>query len=173
MYTQFKISTNRTLQSYPHHHHHEDMLIACIPLAFSWHPSLCIWNFLFTTLTTHTELIKVFAGQQKCVCMSESIREHHLWIHPYIFISAQHVLFAYLGLLVRWKVSGHTAAILWGAPSRICSKEHAVSLGSSHEAFSYGISLESKVQPYNSTDIATAWKNLFCCIVARKRYTVK
>ena len=38
---------------------------------------------------------------------------------------------------VEWDASAHTAAILWGAASRIFSKQHAVFLCISHLAFSH------------------------------------
>ena len=38
---------------------------------------------------------------------------------------------------------GRTAAVLRGAASRICSKQHTVFLCSSHQAFSQGVSLNS------------------------------
>ena len=44
----------------------------------------------------------------------------------------------------RWMVSCCRAAALWGAASKICSKQHAVFLGSSCVTFSPGVSLKSK-----------------------------
>ena len=45
---------------------------------------------------------------------------------------------------MRWKVRGHTAEVLKGVASRICSKQYAVSSCSSNLTFSPGISLKSK-----------------------------
>ena len=41
-------------------------------------------------------------------------------------------------------VSGHATAVLWDLDSKICSKQHAASLCSSHLAFSLSILLQSR-----------------------------
>ena len=74
---------------------------------------------------------------------SEYIEECHLWIHPYFSSSAQHVLFILLGWFVRWEASGHTAAVLYNANYRICSKQHVAVLCKSNLAFSQSILLKS------------------------------
>ena len=78
----------------------------------------------------------------------------HLWLCPYFPNSAEYIL---LGWFARWVVSGCTTAVLLGASSRICSKQHATPLCSSHLAFSPGISFV--VQLYNSSEMATTQKN--------------
>ena len=51
----------------------------------------------------------------------------------------------YLGRFLRWEVDIRTAALLWDAASRICSKQHAVSLCHFHLFFfSRSIALESR-----------------------------
>ena len=50
-----------------------------------------------------------------------------------------------------------TNAVLRGAASRIGSKQHPVSLCCANLAFSSSI----MVQPYNSTEMDTAWKNSY------------
>ena len=64
-----------------------------------------------------------------------SIGECRLLVRLYFPSSAQHVLLVTLGWFVRWEVSGRTLAVLWSATFRFCSKQHAVSLSSFHQAF--------------------------------------
>ena len=45
---------------------------------------------------------------------------------------------------MRWEVSGRTAAILWDAACKICLKQYATSLCSSHPSFAAIILLEHK-----------------------------
>ena len=71
------------------------------------------------------------------------IEECCLWVCPCFSNSALHVLFVLLGWFVRLEINGHTAAVLWGAASRICSKQPIAFLGSSHLAFSACILLAS------------------------------
>ena len=49
-----------------------------------------------------------------------------------------------LRCFARLEVSGHSIAVLWGATSRICSKQYAASMCSSQLAFSPSILSESK-----------------------------
>ena len=49
---------------------------------------------------------------------------------------------------MRWKSSGSTAAVLWDAASKICSKQDIMYLCSSHIAFSLKIWLESRCCSY-------------------------
>ena len=53
----------------------------------------------------------------------------------------QHVL---LGWFARWKASGRTAAVLWDAPSRICSKQALHNNATCYLTFSAIILLESR-----------------------------
>ena len=46
-----------------------------------------------------------------------------------------HILFVLLEWFVRWEVSGRTAAVLWFVALRICTKQHAAFLSSSHLFF--------------------------------------
>ena len=65
-------------------------------------------------------------------------------VYSYFFSSAMHILFTLLGQ----EVSGHAAAVLLGATSRVCSKQHAAaSLSSYHIVviFSLSILLEFKL----------------------------
>ena len=52
-------------------------------------------------------------------------------------------LFILLGWFLRWEVSVLTIGVLWGVASRICSKQHAAFLWSSHLVFSLCISFVS------------------------------
>ena len=63
--------------------------------------------------------------------------------------------------------SGRTAALLWGAISKISSKQYAASTCSSHWTFSRYFVQAQVVQPYSSTDTATAWKN--SCFISSDR----
>ena len=54
------------------------------------------------------------------------------------------ILFLLLGWIVRWETSGHTDTVLWGAATRISSKQYAVSLCSSKLA-SPNTSLNSSI----------------------------
>ena len=63
-------------------------------------------------------------------------------------------------MFLRGVVSDCTADVLWGAASRIDSKQHEVYLCYFYRAFSPGVSLKSVVvQPCSSTDTATARDN--------------
>ena len=66
--------------------------------------------------------------------------------HEFVLTSpaVPHVFFVFLVEFVRWKVSGQTAVVSWGASSRICSKWHIAFICSSHLASSLHISLVSK-----------------------------
>ena len=69
-----------------------------------------------------------------------TIKRYTFWFHPYFSSSVQHV-FVLLEWFVRWEISGRTAAVLWGAASRICSKQHVTFLCCSHQFFSPCVSL--------------------------------
>ena len=73
----------------------------------------------------------------------QSSRECHLWFYPYFISSVQHVLFFLFGWLMRWVVSGCTAADLLAVASRSCSKQHLAFLHCSHLDFSPCILLVS------------------------------
>ena len=74
--------------------------------------------------------------------------------------SAHHVPFIFLlGWLEWWEVSGCAAAVLLGAVSRICSKQHSASLWISYLAFLLSILLESKW--HSRSVVQTAWKDSF------------
>ena len=45
---------------------------------------------------------------------------------------------------LRWRIRGYIAALLWGATSRICSKQHAAFWWSSHVTFSPDVWFETK-----------------------------
>ena len=64
--------------------------------------------------------------------MQESVGERHLGVHSHFASSVQHILFEWF---LRWEVSDHTIAALWGAASRICPKNHATLLYFSQLAF--------------------------------------
>ena len=68
------------------------------------------------------------------------------------------VSFILIWWFARWEVSGRTVAVLWGTTSKICSKEQAASLCISN-FFSKQFIRVQGVQLYNSTDMATTWKN--------------
>ena len=54
------------------------------------------------------------------------------WVRPCFYSIAEHFLFVFLGWFVRWVVGGRTAVTVYGAASRICWKQHAAYLYSSH-----------------------------------------
>ena len=64
------------------------------------------------------------------------IQGRHLWFRPYFTNCTEHVLLVQLGWFARLKLSDRTAAVLWGALSRICCKLHAASLCISYQAIS-------------------------------------
>ena len=68
-------------------------------------------------------------GEPHLVCLS-------LLLQPY------QACLLHLRWLVRWEVSGHTAAVLKRAASRICSKQLAASSRCSHFAFSPSVSIK-------------------------------
>ena len=81
--------------------------------------------------------------QQVCPCMGVQWRTS-LMSSSLLLQQSQHVMFILFEWFVRWEASGRTAAILLGASSRICSKQHPASLWSFHISFSQSISLKSK-----------------------------
>ena len=97
-------------------------------------------------------------GQHWCVHVLESIEKRHLSVRSNFSSSAQHVLFALLGL-VRWEASGRTAAVLWRTFSRICSKQRvAFSYSSLLAFFSIRFIKVKVVQLYISTKLCE-WLN--------------
>ena len=78
-----------------------------------------------------------------CSCVEVHKRISHMSL-PYFCSRTQHVLFILVGWFVRLEVSGYTAAVFWDAAFRICSKQHAASLRSSHFTFSPGLLFKSK-----------------------------
>ena len=94
-----------------HHYHHQVVLIAWIYLALSLHLSL-----LAIVLGRSSRQHPVLAQWCKFLLVSiqENIGEHCLCVN-FCFPS------------MSWEVSDHTAAFLWSAASRICSKQHATS----------------------------------------------
>ena len=77
---------------------------------------------------------------------------------PLLSSSAAFVLFIWLEWFLRWEVSDHTVAVLWGVDNRICSRQRAAFLCSSHQAFSLCLDSKHVVHPYNSIDKGTARK---------------
>ena len=81
---------------------------------------------------------------------------------------------SYLDSLYDRKVSGHTTAFLWGAASRICSGQLAASLCCSDLVFFFFFFFFNHfvqvVQPYSSTDTATAWKNSYFILSKRSDF---
>ena len=69
----------------------------------------------------------------------ESVREYRLWFR----CSVRYVLLNLFGWLLRWEESGRSAALLWGAISKIYSKLYAASLCSSHLDFLQGCRLSA------------------------------
>ena len=61
------------------------------------------------------------------VSFNWSTWEYHLWIWPFFSSTAKYVLLIFLGLFLRWEISGHTTAVLEIPASRICSKQHTAS----------------------------------------------
>ena len=59
---------------------------------------------------------------------------------------------------VKWRLSGRTAAVLWGVSSRICSKQYTAFLCSSHQTFSSWIFLVWSIHTVVLPQHAIAWK---------------
>ena len=78
-----------------------------------------------------------------CVHVLEFMGEYYLWVCPCFFQQCPAYLDRLLLMVCEMGVSGGTAAVLWGATSRICSKWHTAFLCSSHLAFSPSVSLAS------------------------------
>ena len=66
------------------------------------------------------------------------------WVRSSFSNGAHHVLHIFLGLFVRWKVSGHTSVMLEDVALMICLKQHAVFLWSHHLGFTHRILSKSK-----------------------------
>ena len=93
-------------------------------------------------MSTKNRWMPVFTDRPSLVCLWVGIhRKTSLWPRPFFFYRAQHILLGWCG---RWKVSGCTVAVLWGAISRICSNQHTICLRNWHLSFSPGVSLNSK-----------------------------
>ena len=102
---------------------------------------ISLW--LLTDWSYRADLYNSFlVGQKLCVHLWELIGKRCLWVRLDVTSSAHHVLFAPLGWFVIWEVSGHIASFL-GVVSRICSKQLAEFLCSSHLVFSSSVILES------------------------------
>ena len=76
---------------------------------------------------------RVFAGQS--ILIHPCIKDHRktlLMSCPYFPSIIQHLFLILLGCFVRWAASGYTTVVLSNIAPRICSKQHAASLCSSH-----------------------------------------
>ena len=91
--------------------------------------------------------------------MWESIREPHLWIHPYFFDSAPcDALFVLFEWFVRWEASGCTSTVLWyllpGFVEENVHSSDAVSI----KFFLCAFLSVHEVHPHSSMDTSTVWK---------------
>ena len=130
-----------------HHPHYQNSWMACMTLSLSLSLSLSRHLSLFfgSQCLHKSDGCKIlFLSQHWCVHLEKSIHKGCLWIRPYFTSCTQHVLLAFLGWFARWDVNGHSAAVLEGAVSWICSKQHAESMCNFHNAFSPGVLLKSK-----------------------------
>ena len=136
---------------------HQAVLTAQIPPTLSLHLSLS-----FITPGKPSKLHPVPAlSWCKTLPVSRHWHIHYLWV---CFCSiVPHVLFVLLGWFLRLEVSGSTTVVLWGAASKICSKQHIVFLYIFHLAFTpffFFVSIHM-VHPYSSIATATTW-NVNC-----------
>ena len=127
--------SNLNGNSHHHHHHHQVVMITRCSLTLYRRPAL-------SSITTgRSDMLHPVSVQGWCmkVLAGWPTLVHSSVNKPYDFIFASptlHVLFILLGWFLRWEVSGRTAAVLWDATSKICSRQHVASLYSSHLAFS-------------------------------------
>ena len=102
-------------------------------------------SLVWPTILPIADICKsLLVGQQWHIHVSLSTREQRLWVLPYFSSSAPNVLFVVLKWILRWEVSGHTAAVLWEVASRIYSKQYVAFLRSFCLAFSPSVSLASR-----------------------------
>ena len=111
-------------------------------------------------------------------CWSNAIYKYNIYIYIYIYIyissncadsmdsllslslSISLSLSLSLSLVISFYRPLPSNCYLWGTASRICSKQHTAFLCTSHVFFFYKCSVKVHVvQPYNSIDIATTWKD--------------
>ena len=133
------------------HHHHQVVLKAQIPLTVSCHPSLLVG--LLDSF--HFLLRASLVSQHWFIPVGKLIGRPCLWVYP-CFCSS-----ALLALFILDDLAGDcTTTVLWGATSWICLKQKPASLYSSYLAFflNYFIKVQV-VQPYDSIDLAIAWKH--------------
>ena len=64
----------------------------------------------------------LWVNQQCHVHVQGSMEEPHFWVHSCFSGSISWVLFVFVRWIFKWEVSGHTAVVLRGVASRICSK---------------------------------------------------
>ena len=107
-------------------------------------------DYLSLSAIAFVRLVFLTAATVHSVLVNESIGEGHWWVRPYFSSSYQRVLLILLGWFTKWRVIGHSAAVLLGTASSICSIERAASLCSYHLRFSLSVLLESKL--CNHTD---------------------
>ena len=96
----------------------------------------CPWQGL---QTTYNILYRVDISQSLLVGQHWYVHRRTLLMSSFLLLQQcplPHILFIILAWFLRWKISGHIAAVLSGAASKICSKQHVTFLGSYHLTFS-------------------------------------
>ena len=101
--------------------------------------------------------------------MLEFGRERRLWVRPYFFSNANHVLFVCLGWFVRWLISGRIAVVLWRAVSVIFSTVRGILMKYLSSFFRFFVRIYV-VHPYSSADTATAWNNSRFILSSRSNF---
>ena len=115
-----------------------------LSLSLSLSLSLAIRPYLLKLLVSSLEVNLYLHRADECkwVYVQETIGERLLWVPLNFTRHVQYVLLVLLWWFLRWKVSSRTTSVLFSATSRICSKQHATSLLSSHLLLSQNLSIE-------------------------------
>ena len=119
------------------------------------------WQIFYTAYIVQTELIDVSlcwsanTGMSMCNSPSENVAYRFIFTSPAVPSMSGS---SYFEWLVRWMVHNHTAAVLWDASLRICSKQHVTFLCIFYQAFYMCISFVQMVHPYSCIDTATVWE---------------
>ena len=82
---------------------------------YPYRPSLLVSPLDGTQFLHRADEYKsLLVGQHWYIRELELRGEFRIWVRPSFYNSAKHFLFVLLGWVVRWEVSGHTTAVLWG-----------------------------------------------------------
>ena len=163
IHTHTHTHTHTDTHARTHAHTHADIYLWS-SLSLSRHPSLSSIAF---GRTSRLHPVSIQARFILSLFWSANIGES-LCRSSLEFSSAQHFFFPILGWFIRWEISGCTAAIMWLALSRICSKQRITFLFCSHlNFFSIYFVRIQEVHLYSSTDTIAAWKK--SCYILSER----